>query len=111
MAQAYKVIGTKVERVDGLERLIGEAKYASDIYLPGMLYAKFLRSQHPSCKGRQGQYIAGTDPPRSEARSDGGGCPWRKDPRETVRSYCAYAGPRGDGQICGRRDPGRSRRG
>ena len=50
MAKTYKVVGKKVERVDGLERLIGEAKYASDIYLPGMLYAKFLRSPHPHAK-------------------------------------------------------------
>jgi CO/xanthine dehydrogenase Mo-binding subunit len=50
MAKAYKVVGKKVERVDGLERLIGEAKYASDIYLPGMLYARFLRSPYPHAK-------------------------------------------------------------
>ena len=50
MAKTYKVVGKKVERVDGLERLIGEAKYASDIYLPGMLYARFLRSPHPHAK-------------------------------------------------------------
>ena len=47
MAKEYKIIGKKVERVDALERLVGEAKYASDIYLPGMLYVKFLRSPHP----------------------------------------------------------------
>ena len=28
----------------------GEAKYASDIYLPGMLYVKILRSPHPHAK-------------------------------------------------------------
>ena len=50
MADSYKVIGKKVQRVDALERLIGEAKYASDIYLPGMLYAKFLRSSYPHAK-------------------------------------------------------------
>jgi CO/xanthine dehydrogenase Mo-binding subunit len=50
MAREFKVIGKKVERVDAFERLVGEAKYASDIYLPGMLYAKFLRSPHPHAK-------------------------------------------------------------
>ncbi len=50
MAKEYKIIGKKVERVDALERLVGEAKYASDIYLPGMLYVKFLRSPHPHAK-------------------------------------------------------------
>ena len=47
MTKMYKVLGKKVERVDAFERLVGEAKYAADIYLPGMLYAKILRSPHP----------------------------------------------------------------
>ncbi len=50
MAQEFKVIGKKVERVDAFERLIGQAKYAADVYLPGMLYAKILRSPHPHAK-------------------------------------------------------------
>ena len=50
MAKEFKVVGKKVERVDAFERLTGEAKYASDIYLPGMLYAKVLRSPHPHAK-------------------------------------------------------------
>ena len=50
MAKEFKVVGKKVERVDAFERLTGEAKYASDIYLPGMLYAKILRSPHPHAK-------------------------------------------------------------
>src|SRR5512139_778948 len=50
MAKAYKVVGKKVERVDALERLSGEATYASDIFLPGTLYAKFLRSPLPHAK-------------------------------------------------------------
>lgn len=50
MAKEYKVIGKRVERVDAFERLTGEAKFASDIYLPGMLYVKMLRSPHPHAK-------------------------------------------------------------
>jgi CO/xanthine dehydrogenase Mo-binding subunit len=50
MAKEHKVVGKKVERVDAFERVAGEAKYASDIYLPGMLYAKFLRSPHPHAR-------------------------------------------------------------
>jgi len=53
MAREFKVIGKKVERVDAFERLVGEAKYASDIYLPGMLYVKILRSPHPHAKVRR----------------------------------------------------------
>ena len=43
MAKEFKVIGKKVERVDAFEVLTGEAKYASDIYPPGMLYVRILR--------------------------------------------------------------------
>jgi CO/xanthine dehydrogenase Mo-binding subunit len=50
MAKEFKVVGKKVERVDAFERLVGEAKYAADIYLPDMLYAKILRSPHPHAK-------------------------------------------------------------
>jgi CO/xanthine dehydrogenase Mo-binding subunit len=50
MAKEFKVVGNKVERVDAFERLVGEAKYAADIYLPDMLYAKILRSPHPHAK-------------------------------------------------------------
>ncbi len=50
MANQFKVVGKRVERVDAFERLRGEAKYASDIYLPGMLYVKVLRSPHPHAR-------------------------------------------------------------
>jgi CO/xanthine dehydrogenase Mo-binding subunit len=61
MAREYKVIGKKVERVDAFERLAGEAKYASDIYLPGMLSVKILRSPHPHAK------VVRIDPTRAQA--------------------------------------------
>ncbi|MCL4542044.1 MAG: xanthine dehydrogenase family protein molybdopterin-binding subunit [Chloroflexi bacterium] len=41
---AYKVIGTRPVRPDGVEKVIGRAKYGADIDLPGMLYGKVLRS-------------------------------------------------------------------
>jgi CO/xanthine dehydrogenase Mo-binding subunit len=50
MAREFKVIGKRVERVDAFERLTGEAKFTSDVYLPGMLYVKILRSPHPHAK-------------------------------------------------------------
>jgi CO/xanthine dehydrogenase Mo-binding subunit len=50
MAKEFNVIGKKVERVDAVERLTGEAKFTADIYLPGMLYVKILRSPHPHAK-------------------------------------------------------------
>jgi 4-hydroxybenzoyl-CoA reductase alpha subunit len=47
---AYSVIGTRVHRVDGVEKVTGAAKYTFDIVLPNMLYGKVLRSPHPHAK-------------------------------------------------------------
>lgn len=41
-------IGGRVSRIDGKYKTSGRAKYAFDIQPPGMLYAAFLRSPHPS---------------------------------------------------------------
>jgi 4-hydroxybenzoyl-CoA reductase alpha subunit len=46
----YSVIGQRVQRVDGTERVTGAAKYTSDMVLPSMLYGKILRSPHPHAK-------------------------------------------------------------
>jgi isoquinoline 1-oxidoreductase len=39
----HKIIGKPVFRRDSLEKVMGKAKYAADIQLPGMLYARILR--------------------------------------------------------------------
>ena len=39
----FTVIGRPMKRVDGREKVTGRAKYAGDIRLPGMLYARLLR--------------------------------------------------------------------
>ncbi|HVN79754.1 MAG TPA: molybdopterin cofactor-binding domain-containing protein [Terriglobia bacterium] len=39
----FKVMGKKILRRDALEKVTGKAKYAGDIRLPGMLYARILR--------------------------------------------------------------------
>lgn len=44
------LIGTEVDRIDGLEKATGTAKYAYDIVLPKMLFAKLLGSPHAHCK-------------------------------------------------------------
>ena len=43
-------IGKSVPRRDLPDKLTGEAKYAADIQLPGMLVGKILRSPHPHAK-------------------------------------------------------------
>ena len=39
----FKIVGKPVLRRDALEKVTGKAKYAGDIRLPGMLYARILR--------------------------------------------------------------------
>ncbi len=46
----YKYIGKPAQRVDALEKVMGKAKYVGDISLPGMLYARTLRSDLPHAR-------------------------------------------------------------
>ncbi len=41
-----RVIGTRVQRLDGPEKATGRAKYSFDINRPGMLHARILRCPH-----------------------------------------------------------------
>src|SRR6516164_8318984 len=41
-----RLIGTKVQRVDGTDKATGRAKYSYDINRPRMLHARILRSPH-----------------------------------------------------------------
>ena len=43
---AYKVIGTRPIRPDGVEKVTGRALYGADTRLPGLIHAKILRSPH-----------------------------------------------------------------
>src|SRR5947199_9918195 len=47
------VIGTNVRRVDGAEKVAGQALYAGDLQLPGMACAKVLRSPLPHARIRR----------------------------------------------------------
>lgn len=42
-----RLIGKRIPRLDARAKVTGQAKYTSDIQLPGMLYAKMLRSTIP----------------------------------------------------------------
>jgi len=42
-ASDYQVMGTALTRRDALEKVTGKARYAADIRLPGMMYARLLR--------------------------------------------------------------------
>jgi xanthine dehydrogenase YagR molybdenum-binding subunit len=45
-----RLIGTKVQRLEGPDKATGQAKYSYDINRPGMLHAKMLRSPHAHAK-------------------------------------------------------------
>ncbi len=44
---SWQVVGESVTRKDAWEKVTGTLKYADDLYTPGMLYARALRSAHP----------------------------------------------------------------
>src|SRR5206468_3505982 len=46
----FKVIGTRPVRHDGVDKVIGRAKYGADYTFPGMLHGKVLRSPHAHAK-------------------------------------------------------------
>lgn len=48
--EELSIVGKPIPRVDGNQRVSGSAKYPSDLYLPGMLYARFVRSPHPHAR-------------------------------------------------------------
>jgi len=50
MKRDYVNIGKRLPRVDGIVKATGEAKYAADLSLPGMLYGKILRSPYPHAR-------------------------------------------------------------
>jgi xanthine dehydrogenase YagR molybdenum-binding subunit len=44
------LIGKRISRVDGPEKVSGRAKYTYDVHRPGMLYGKVVRSPHAHAK-------------------------------------------------------------
>lgn len=44
--QQFKVVGTRVNRPDGVDKVTGRAKYGADASAPGQLVGLFLRSPH-----------------------------------------------------------------
>lgn len=42
----FKVVGTRVKRPDGMDKVTGKAKFGADVVAPGMLHAAVVRSPH-----------------------------------------------------------------
>ena len=57
-------VGTNLHRIDGLEKVSGHALYAGDLRLPGMAYAKVLRSPVPHARIRRIDAARGWRPVR-----------------------------------------------
>ncbi len=50
--KAFSVIGKPLRKVDAMAKCTGDTRYADDIELPRMLYAKLLRSPYPHARIR-----------------------------------------------------------
>jgi len=46
----YTVVGKRLARVDGKEKVAGKVKFVDDLHFPGMLYGKILRSPRAHAK-------------------------------------------------------------
>ena len=46
----FKVVGTRVNRPDGIDKVTGRARFGADMNAPGMLVGKVLRSPHAHAK-------------------------------------------------------------
>src|SRR5438552_419195 len=46
-------VGRRQTRVDGVARVTGRARYTQDVYLPGMLHVRVLRSPYPRARVRR----------------------------------------------------------
>ena len=47
---AFAVVGKPLRKVDATAKVTGATKFADDLFLPRMLYAKLLRSPHPHAR-------------------------------------------------------------
>ena len=62
--KGYKVVGKRPIRHDGYDKVTGKALYGADIYPPGLLHGKMLRSPHAHAR------IVSIDTSRAEAHPD-----------------------------------------
>src|SRR5262249_41185310 len=50
--EEYSVVGHRVQRIEGFDKVTGESKFIADIQLPGTLIARVLRSPYPHARIR-----------------------------------------------------------
>ncbi len=51
-ADKFSVVGQRVQRIEGFEKVTGDSKFIADVFLPGMLVGKVLRSPFPHARIR-----------------------------------------------------------
>src|SRR3954466_13774088 len=51
-AENFSVVGKRVQRVEGFDKVTGDSQFIADIFLPGMLVGKVLRSPFPHARIR-----------------------------------------------------------
>jgi CO/xanthine dehydrogenase Mo-binding subunit len=51
-AEKFSVVGRRVQRVEGFDKVTGESQFIADVFLPGMLVGKILRSPFPHARIR-----------------------------------------------------------
>src|SRR5437764_7477657 len=52
LKRKFKVIGTRPDRPDGLDKVTGRARFGADATMPGMLIGRVLRSPHAHARIR-----------------------------------------------------------
>ncbi len=67
-ADQRTLIGKRISRVDGPEKVSGRAKYTYDVHRPGMLYGKVVRSPHAHAKSRKRGYLRRRENARRKRR-------------------------------------------
>lgn len=50
--RAFRIVGTRPDRPDGIDKVTGRARFGADATAPGMLVGKVLRSPHPHARIR-----------------------------------------------------------
>ena len=60
-ARPFRVIGTRVAKLDAMEKVTGSVQYLPDMDVPGMVWGKILRTPMPHAR------IARLDTSRAEA--------------------------------------------
>ena len=66
MSEARIAVGKSLERIDGIDKVTGSARYAPDIKLENMLCARLLRSPHAHARVTDIDTAAPKDYPASE---------------------------------------------